>query len=83
MHIYIYLNKKQYKKYRNIVRKLNTTDGKLMKALALLLLQNPDQLTPQLKTILSSSKEQPHPHSKSSTPCQKAPKSSAYSATDH
>ena len=74
MFIAIHLNKEQYQKYRAIVRQLNTTDGKLLKSLALLLITHPNQYIPQLMPILSASKEPLHPHSKSSTHAQKAPK---------
>jgi hypothetical protein len=69
-----YLNKEQYKKYRKIVKQLKTTDGKLLKSLIQILLENPNQLMPQLTITLSASKEPLRPHSKPSTHAQKAPK---------
>ena len=82
MYVSTRLNRKDAKKFRQIARELGISDYKLLTSLVELLLQNPKKVIPQLKPILSASKEQQHPHSKSSTLYQKAPKSSAHSPTD-
>jgi hypothetical protein len=60
-----YLNKKQYRKFHRKAKELNVNDYKLLKALALIFLENPKQYMPMIKeklTAQSASKEQQCPH---------------------